>query len=381
MRFIFFYVLILVVLSLAGTYIYFRTRPLLPSSGIWQIISRIVFVLTLISFIIGFILQSRGYYLLSTPFTIIGSWVLAAILYFVLFFLVIDILRLINLPLKLDFLSFKYTVEDSKGKIYSMIVSILTALILIIGYFNAKFPITKNLKYQTKKEIQKNFKYILVSDVHLGMINGDNFFERLKNKINAENPDFVVIAGDFFDGDPYPVIHSKVGEILEQIKTGCGIYIITGNHEYIGNADTASEFLKQHGVVVLRDSVAHLPFGVSIVGREDLSKNRISPRKPLKDLLQQVPNGNYSIVLDHQPPRHYEEEQNLGIDIELSGHTHAGAQLWPLFLITKKIYENDFGEITKNGSIFYTTSGYGTWGPPIRTSARPEMVVIEVTRK
>ena len=381
---VFFLVFTLLLLISVGTYLYFRVRPLLPGEQTWKgVLGKILYVLVYVSFLIGFFLQMKGFQALSFPFTYIGSWVLAAIFYLLIIFLMVDVIRLINvLTFKADFLTFKYIRGDYNGRLFSLGVCGLTALILVAGYFNAKFPVTKYLTYKTEKDISQNFKFVLVSDVHLGMINCDRFCEGLKDRINAENPDFVVIAGDFFDGDPYPVINSRVGEILKEIKTGCGIYAVNGNHEWIGNAQLADEFLEKHGITVLRDSVAKLPFNCYIVGREDRSakgRQKLS-RKSLDTLMQSVDANAFSVVLDHQPPR-FSDEKELGFDLELSGHTHAGAQLWPLFLITRNIYENGYGELKKGNSTFYTTSGYGTWGPPIRTSARPEIVVIEVEKK
>ena len=382
----FFLAFVLIFMILTGVYIYFRIRPLLAQSVTWQgVLSRVGFVLVFFSFALGFLLERGGFYGLSMPFTYLGSWVLAAVFYLLIIFLAVDVIRIVNaLTFKADFLSFRYVWDDEKGKLYSLVSCIIAAVVLVCGYFNAKFPVTKYLKYETSKAVEKNFKYVLVSDVHLGMINCDSFLERLKDKINAENPDFVVIAGDFFDGDPYPVINSRAGEILKEIRTGCGIYAVNGNHEWIGNAELADEFLKKHGVTVLRDSSAQLPFGVTVIGREDRSAGRRDKnggRKPLKDIVENVSRTDYTILLDHQPVHLEEASESGAIDIELSGHTHAGAQLWPLFLITRKIYENGFGEYRKGETDFYTTSGYGTWGPPVRTSARPEMVVIEVFKK
>ena len=374
----------------SSVYIYFRLRPLLPAPGTWMsIVAKCVYVMVFFSYIIGFMLQSGGHYALSTPFLHVGAWMLAAILYFVMIFLLIDILRGVNaLTFKAEILTFRYKYGDSGGHLWSLIGCIATALVLICGYFNAKFPTTTHLSYKTKKEISRDFKYVLISDVHLGMINCDHFMEVLKDRINAENPDFVVIAGDFFDGDPEPVINSNVGNILREVKTGYGIFAVNGNHEWIGNADVADEFLAKHGVMVLRDSTAQLPFGVTIVGREDLSGGRrgmmhggFGGRKPLSEIVANVSRTDYTILLDHQP-KHLDEATETGaIDIELSGHTHAGAQLWPLFLLSSSMYENDYGQLRKVNTDFYTTSGYGTWGPPIRTSARPELVVVTVEKE
>ena len=370
----------------SSVYIYFRLRPLLPAPGTWlSVVAKCVYVIVFFSYLVGMMLQRGGHYALSTPFLHVGAWMLAAILYFVLTFVLIDILRGINaLTLKAEILTFRYRYGDSGGHLWSLVGCIITALVLICGYFNAKFPTTTHLTYKTDKEISRDFKYVLISDVHLGMINCDHFMEVLKDRINAENPDFVVIAGDFFDGDPEPVVNSNVGNILREIKTGYGIFAVNGNHEWIGNANVADDFMKKHGVTVLRDSTARLPFGVTIVGREDFSAGspggKRNGRKPLAEVVANIDRNDYTILLDHQP-KNLDEAANSGvIDIELSGHTHAGAQLWPLFILSSSMYENDYGKLRKLNTDFYTTSGYGTWGPPIRTSARPEMVVVEVSK-
>ncbi len=370
----------------ATFYIYFRIRLLLPAPGTWQlVVARCVYALLILSFFIGMVLQRNGMYGLSSPFTIVGSWMLAAILYFVLAFLAIDIARGVNaLTFKSDILTFRYVHGDSNGHLWALVGSIVAMVVLVCGYFNARNPVTTHLTYKTDKEISRNFKYVLVSDVHLGMINCDRFMSVLRDRINAENADFVVIAGDFFDGDPYPVVNSQVGEMLRDIKTGYGVFAVNGNHEWLGEAYVADEFLKKHGVTVLRDSTARLPFGVTIAGREDLSAGRGMKRpgrKPLSEVVSGISRTDYAILLDHQPVNLEQAAESGVVDIELSGHTHAGAQLWPLFIITRRIYENDFGQYRNGNTDFYTTSGYGTWGPPIRTSARPELVVIEVEKK
>lgn len=379
-----------VVLLLGGIsfYLYFRIRPLLPEPGTWaSVLAKVLFGLLMLSFVVGFTLQSRGLYAVSAPFTVVGSWMLGAILYMLLVFVAIDVLRLLNsFTLRLDCLSFRYVYGDSKAWFASMAGCLLTALVLVCGYFNARFPVTKRLVYETERNISRDFKYILISDVHLGMIHGDSFAELLRDRLNSEpDVDFVVIAGDFFDGDPVPVVNSRAGEILRTVNTGYGIFAVPGNHEWIGNVDVACDFLRRSGVTVLRDSVAELPFGVSIVGRDDLSLNRRPGchRKPLAELAspsKDPDKNNYTIVLDHQPAA-VDEAVSAGVDIMLSGHTHGGAQLWPLFVFSSMIYENDYGQMRKGGTDFYTSSGYGSWGPPVRTSARPEMVVIEVRKK
>ncbi len=387
---LFFMLFVLLVLGGASFYLYFRLRPLMPSPGtLLSVVAKVLFALLMLSFVIGFVLQSRGLYGASAPFTIVGSWMLAAILYLLIGFLLVDVLRCINaVTFRADSLMFRYEYGVPPARMASLVVCTIAALFLVVGYFNARFPLTHRISYETYKPISRDFKYILISDIHLGMIHCDAFMEVLRDRINSEpDVDFVVIAGDFFDGDPYPVINSRVGEILREVRTGYGIFAIRGNHEWIGDADVAADFLTRHGVAVLCDSAANLPFGVSIIGRDDLSRNyrREGRRKSLQEILSA--NGekdSYKIVLDHQPPRGSSAADVVesGVDIHLSGHTHSGAQLWPLFVFTQAMYGvHDFGQVRIGGTDFYTSSGYGTWGPPIRTSARPEMVVIEVRKK
>lgn len=376
---------LLLLLGGISFYLYARISPLLPAPGCWQnVVGKVVFALLMFSFIIGFLLQGRGLYGLSAPFTMIGSWVLAAILYFILFFVLVDFLRLINLfTFKADFLSFRYAHGNDRAWLMSLIGCIVVALVLVCGYFNAKFPVHKRLVYTTDKNVTRDFKYILISDVHLGMIHGNSFFEILRDRINSEpDVDFVVVAGDFFDGDPKPVIESRAGEILREIKTGYGIFASCGNHEWIGNVDVAADFMRKNGVVVLRDSIHVLPFGVNIVGRDDLTKNRRpgDHRMALASILESADPELYTMVLDHQPAA-IDEAASCGVDIMLSGHTHGGAQLWPLCIFTKMLFQNDHGQLRKQNTDFYTSSGYGTWGPPVRTSSRPEMVIVEVRKK
>lgn len=379
--------LLTVTLLLGGVsfYLYFRLRPLMPEPGTWaSVVVKVIFGLLMLSFVVGFVLQSRGFYALSTPFTVVGSWMLAAILYLLLVFLAIDILRIVNsFTFRFGFLQFRYQYGANGAWLASLVACCITALVLVGGYFVAKFPVTNRLVYETDKQISRDFKYILISDVHLGMIHGDSYMQVLCDRINAEpDVDFVVIAGDFFDGDPVPVLRSHAGEILRKVNTGYGVFAVPGNHEWIGNVDVATDFMRKNGVMVLRDSLANLPFGVSIIGRDDLTLNRRPGchRKPLASLESLAPKGNYTIVLDHQPVA-IDEAAEAGVDIMLSGHTHGGAQMWPFFVFTRRLFENDMGQYRKGATDFYTSNGYGTWGPPIRTSSRPEMVVVEVRKR
>ena len=82
------------------------------------------------------------------------------------------------------------------------------------------------------------------------------------------------------------------------------------------------------------------------------------------------------ILMDHQPFHLAEAVQN-GIDLQLSGHTHYG-QMWPFNYITKMVYELPYGYLVKGSTHIYVSSGVGTWGPPVRIVADPEIINIRM---
>jgi predicted MPP superfamily phosphohydrolase len=151
---------------------------------------------------------------------------------------------------------------------------------------------------------------------------------------------------------------------------------VTGNHEYIGGVEEACRYLTDHGIVVLRDRVARILKSVCIVGREDRSIRGFSGRQriPLETLLNGIDREDLVILMDHQP-FHLDEAASLGVDLQLSGHTHHG-QLWPFNFITAAVYELSWGYLQKGDMHVYVSSGVGTWGPPVRIGNVPEIVSI-----
>ena len=123
---------------------------------------------------------------------------------------------------------------------------------------------------------------------------------------------------------------------------------------------------------------ACLEGGIFIVGREDRSSAGFGgrKRKPLDSLMADVDAAYPVVLMDHQPFG-LGEAAGKGIDIQISGHTHHG-QLWPLSLITRRVYEISWGEGVKGDTHYYVSSGVGTWGPPVRTGNHPEILLIRL---
>lgn len=339
----------------------------------------ILFYVFAFSFVIGRFLERIWPSTLAYSISMGGSIWLAAMIYFFLICLVFDILSLIPFPVNLHV--FK---DSARGKFYLLIGTIAFVTLLIsYGYINAKNPRIKTLSLDIGKQgsSMDSIKIVAITDVHMGSIIGTKRVGKLINMINSQNAELVLFAGDLLDEDTGPVVQQNLGSCLENIQADLGVYAITGNHEYIGGVEKAVPFLKKHGIKVLQDEWVLINDFLYIAGREDRDMRRYlgKPRKSLDSILQGTDPTKPLLVLDHQPMQLH-ESQEAGADLQISGHTHHG-QIWPFQFITKKIFEISWGYKKKGNTHYYVSSGFGTWGPPVRIGNRPEIVVITIIIK
>lgn len=374
-NFIIFFSIVLAIYGSLNYYIFIRGWQAIPQGSRLRISYLALFLFLALSYIIGRVLEKIWLSVVSDIFVWIGSFWLAMMFYFFLIVVVIDLARLVNhwLP----FFQF-FTDNFIKLKQVALLTSIgLVLVVVLYGYINACAFRVRNLDLTIPKQANvKTMKIAAVSDVHLGTIVGRERFCKIVNKINELNPDLILLAGDVVDEDLAPVIRENLGDALLHLKSRYGVYAITGNHEYIGGVEAAVKYLKEHGVTVLRDSAVFIKDSLTIVGREDRSISQFSGkrRKNLPELMQNVDKNYPVILMDHQPFKLNEAEEN-GIDFQLSGHTHHG-QLWPLNLITRSVYERSWGYLKKGRTHIYVSCGVGTWGPPVRLGHRPEILNI-----
>lgn len=309
----------------------------------------------------------------------IGSASLAFFLHLLLFILVVDLVRV--------FQHFFHFIPDSlttgvfSGKMLFIYGISIASIATLGGFINASNPIVNEIDLTIdKKDSQRNsLKIVLATDVHLGVIRGEKHAKKLVHQINQQKPDLVIFGGDLVDHNPNPVMKFDMGTYFDQIHAPMGVFATTGNHEFMGKLDTTIDYFEKHGIEFIRDRIFTIKDIVHIIGRDD--KDKLSStgeaRKSLESIMQESSSDLPTILIDHQPVE-YDLAQKHGVDLMLSGHTHKG-QLWPLSFITNQVYENHFGLMQKGTSWFYTSSGYGTWGPPVRTGNRPELVVFNIT--
>jgi predicted MPP superfamily phosphohydrolase len=374
-----FFLVVLTVLGLVNFYIVVRALQAIPPAAWWRGIFIAAYIFLSLSFIAGRFLERAWLSPVSEALVWTGSYWFGAMLYFFLAVLFFDLLRLINFVV--PFFPAIITQNYQQAKFFIGAGSvILVMLVLLGGHINAANPVIRPLDVQIRKKVSGNaeIRIVAASDIHLGTIIGRARFDRIVEKINGLSPDLVLLPGDIVDEDIGPVIRENLGEALRSIRAKYGVLAITGNHEYIGGADEACRYMAEHGVTVLRDSMVRLENGIQIVGREDRSSRQFAGkrRKPLQELMSGVDPAFPVILMDHQP-FHLEEGAAAGIDLQLSGHTHHG-QLWPLNFITRAVYEVSWGFKQVGETQVYVSSGVGTWGPPVRTGNRPEIVSIKL---
>jgi predicted MPP superfamily phosphohydrolase len=136
--------------------------------------------------------------------------------------------------------------------------------------------------------------------------------------------------------------------------------------------------LTDGGITLLRDKAVKIEDSFYVIGRDDTSVKRYSDseRKAIASIDKSIDKSLPIIVLDHQPSN-LGEPSNFGADLQFSGHTHKG-QFFPNNLITKRIFESDYGYYKKDNMQLIVSSGFGTWGSPIRIGTKSEIVHVNL---
>ncbi len=239
------------------------------------------------------------------------------------------------------------------------------------GLWNAWHPVAKRITVQIPNlpTAWQGKRVVQLSDIHLGPIHRERFASMVVKMTNAENPAAVFVTGDLFDGGGLEL--HKLADPLNGLQSEHGTFYITGNHETYVGVDRSLEALKNIPMKILRDEKVDVA-GLQILGIEYPLPNQ---KKDVAPALALLDRNRPNIVLYHEP-KFINEFRAAGAHLVLCGHTHVG-QMWPFNYITRKVYRGyDYGLHTEGTFNQYTSSGVGTWGPPMRTGNRPEIVVI-----
>lgn len=272
---------------------------------------------------------------------------------------------------------------------YAGVVAVLVTLVYLgVGYVQANHVWQTDYTVTTEKNVG-TLRIALLADSHVGTtFDGEGLAEHIAD-IQAQEPDVVVIVGDFVDEDTSREDMVAACRSLSGLKPTYGVYFVFGNHDkglysngargYTGD-DLIAE-LEKNGVTVLQDETVLIDDRFYLVGRQDASEELSfgGSRADIAELTKGLDKDKFTVVLDHQP-RDYDAESKTDADLVLSGHTHGG-QLIPLVQFIRWFHivdDNVYGMESHEGTDFIVTSGISDWAIKFKTGCRSEYVIIDV---
>ena len=244
----------------------------------------------------------------------------------------------------------------------------------LYGVFNANWTrITRaTVRLANLPAAWRGRRAALISDVHLGHVRNGRFLRRMVAKILKEEPDAIFIAGDLYDGTAIDT--RRAAEPLRRLVAPHGVYFVAGNHEQFGDDSKYLHAIAAAGVRVLSNERVEVD-GLQIVGVAYRSATHGGHFASVLRAIR-LDQNRASILLTHAPD-HPEVAEAAGVSLQLSGHTHLG-QFIPWSWMARRVYRQFVYGLSRIGNMqVFTSSGAGTWGPPLRLGSNPEIVVLE----
>lgn len=260
-----------------------------------------------------------------------------------------------------------------KGGPMAAVVIFALLLVYILAGVHAASAI-RTTAYTVESAKGPEMRLALVSDLHIGEIIGEKQVARMVEAVNRLDADYILLAGDIFDAGPGAVADPEaIGACFARLRSRGGVYACLGNHDggFRGQEAAAAALLERWGVHVLEDEAVVLE-DIQIVGRIDRSHSRAAASA----LTAGLDPGRLTVMLDHQPFE-LQQAREAGVDLLLCGHTHRG-QIFPANLITRAMYEIDYGILRQADFTAIVSSGAGTWGPRMRVGSVCEVVSVDI---
>lgn len=275
------------------------------------------------------------------------------------------------------------------GKVYcgGILIWVLAALISVYAYYNARHITVKQyaVTITKPKAAEGSLRVMFISDMHVGTAVQKPQLDRFLQIEQEYKPDIVLLGGDIYDEKTPENLKLYSFNLWNSMKAPHGVFYVAGNHEYSSHGPNAvdlkeiSASLRAAGVEVLDDKFVFLNNSFYLAGRKDLRAKE--GRLDLDVLLKNIDAAYPVILLDHQPAD-FNLAIKLGVDLQLSGHTHGG-QFFPIGLFARLLPTNGliYGYKKINNFQVIVTSGAGTWGFPVRVGTKSEVVILDITFK
>lgn len=274
-----------------------------------------------------------------------------------------------------------WTAWFPRGRRQLRLIALITALTVGYGLYAATQWNIPRLAIETP-HINRDIRVVLVSDTHFGVMTRQALVERLVTVIRDLEPDLVLFAGDQVNDHPQWL--EPKARMVAGLDPALGVFGVLGNHEFYFGLQASQAFHDLAGIRLLRNETLVLPeIGIQLLGIDDPAwgfKDRGLVVRELDRLSPELLPDHFSILVTHRPWGWEERAVPLGIDLQVSGHTHGG-QVFPFNWLVRLHYKQVAGHFEKEGSHLFVTTGAFGWGPPLRVGARPEIVVIELIRQ
>lgn len=264
-----------------------------------------------------------------------------------------------------------------------LIPVLAVAVIFLYGNYNMNHIRQTCYQVETDKQVG-SYRVVLMTDIHYGTIQDSDILKNKLAEINELHPDIVVLGGDIVEEGTSGDEMREVFRVLGSLESRFGIFYIYGNHDrqpYTVNRTYSDDELEQAiesaGIRILRDEYIEIGDDLVLAGREDAIIARyLTYRITPEEILQGVSRDKYIIMVDHEPVE-AEENAAQGVDLMLSGHTHAG-QVWPVGILNELTGTLNYGEYQRGACKVIVSSGVAGWGYSIRTQERCEYVVVDI---
>lgn len=350
----------------------------------------VVYLFMALSPVIAFLLPKSA---VAIVIRRISTYWIGIMLYSLLYVVLFDLLRLIAKHTKL-----KNTLLFSRGSVISIgsVVVACAVATCLYGIFNARnikvneYSVTVNKSCGSDKHLEA----VLVADLHMGYAIGVDHITNMVEKINQQDADIVIIAGDIFDNS-YDGMDDPEGikAQLKSIKSKYGVYAVYGNHDIdekilMGftfdwggkqlHSEKMTNFMKECNIKLINDESVLINDEFYLVGRRDTDKpgTEDGTRAEISELTKDLDKTKPIFVLSHEPDE-LQKTADAGADIDFSGHTHDG-QLFPGNLTIGLFWENPCGMIKKDNMYSIVTSGVGVYGTFMRVGTDAEICSVDI---
>lgn len=369
----YFFVMFFTIYGLLNLYLFWKVYAAMPGLGKWHILLGIFLVFMVLAPIIARRLDTNGHWL-AWPVTLISYTWLAAVFWFLLVGLGIDIWNLV----------FKGASLFAPGAV-KMIVGprvLLASALLSVGVLTTWGVIEAQAVKAQHITISvphlppgsSSVTIAQLTDLHLGVYTGGKRLEKVLAILRKHRPDMIVATGDMIDS-PLERIR-PYAEMLTQAQAPLGKFAVLGNHEFYVGIEPSEAFHEAAGFQLLRGGKVQPAPGLVVAGVDDRTADRIGAVGYTDEtaVLSPRPENSTVILLKHQP---VVNESALGLfDLQISGHTHGG-QVFPFHIMSRMVYPRYRGLYRLDGGAWlHVSTGAGTWGPPMRVLARPEVLII-----